>query len=311
MSSVKPGGPKFLGPTSWRPKFLRWLSPLLLVSLGLHGLGLLVPVPEKPEDIEQFEPEEFDPIAVSTLPPTLELSEPEEVEEDVALEPPPPPPPPEEKTPPPPALELPLDNFPFEEDLPPEEDPIEEEDSSEDEDSEAENFDDTEEDDSEENEDDSTKDDPSPDVEAYDDTGTNPRNTQGLIEFTSAIAGFDHGGPAFIRNPTYELEYSGDRCYENRASLEGYIAVLMDVRGNLQLGRVINSVGYGSMNDEANRWLEETAGRTPSEPSQLSPINTGLYGWLTDNHSGDWFDGVEYEAYYFPVSITLLNPCAY
>ncbi len=57
------------------PKYLRWLTPLLLVSIGLHGLGLLIPVPEPPEPPEITESEAIESISVSTLPPTLESKE--------------------------------------------------------------------------------------------------------------------------------------------------------------------------------------------------------------------------------------------
>lgn len=57
-------------------KLIYWLSPLLLLSLGLHGLGMLVPIPETKEVIEREE-ELPDPIQVSELPVPLPSAEPE------------------------------------------------------------------------------------------------------------------------------------------------------------------------------------------------------------------------------------------
>ncbi len=59
---------------NWK-KLTHWLSPLLVLSLGLHGLMLLVPVPKKAEIMEEPpETELLEPIQVSTLP-KLSLSE--------------------------------------------------------------------------------------------------------------------------------------------------------------------------------------------------------------------------------------------
>ena len=48
---------------------LRWVSPVLLISIALHGLAVLVPVPEQEDIAEEPETEELEPIQVSTLPP--------------------------------------------------------------------------------------------------------------------------------------------------------------------------------------------------------------------------------------------------
>ena len=50
-------------------KLIHWVSPLLVLSLGLHGLVLLIPVPKEPELREEPpEPELLEPIRVSALP---------------------------------------------------------------------------------------------------------------------------------------------------------------------------------------------------------------------------------------------------
>ena len=61
---------------NWR-KFTHWLSPLLIVSLGLHGLVMLIPLPDKDEPIEEPEAELPEPMSVTQLPKTPEpLSKP-------------------------------------------------------------------------------------------------------------------------------------------------------------------------------------------------------------------------------------------
>ncbi len=57
-----------------RKKIIHWLSPLLILSLGIHGLVLLVPIPEKSDLVEEPDPELLEPIQVSTLPPLPEAA---------------------------------------------------------------------------------------------------------------------------------------------------------------------------------------------------------------------------------------------
>jgi hypothetical protein len=68
MPPVKP-----INQFNWKKSFY-WLSPLLLVSLGLHGLALLIPLPEPQTQAakivaERNEPEPPPSIDVATLPP--------------------------------------------------------------------------------------------------------------------------------------------------------------------------------------------------------------------------------------------------
>lgn len=50
-------------------KLIHWVSPLLALSLGLHGLALLIPIPKQPEVREEPpEPELLEPMRVSALP---------------------------------------------------------------------------------------------------------------------------------------------------------------------------------------------------------------------------------------------------
>lgn len=56
-------------------KALSILSPLLIVSIGIHGLALLLPIPEKVEIVEK-EPDLPEPIQVSELP---EIEIPQEI----------------------------------------------------------------------------------------------------------------------------------------------------------------------------------------------------------------------------------------
>lgn len=57
---------------SWR-KFTHWLSPLLAVSLGLHGLVMLIPLPDRDEPVEVSDADLPEPIPVTELPQSAEL----------------------------------------------------------------------------------------------------------------------------------------------------------------------------------------------------------------------------------------------
>lgn len=65
-------------PKRWRRGFLYWVSPVLLVSLGLHGLAMLLPLPERDEVVEQEDVPLPEPISVTTLPPIAD-EEPEAI----------------------------------------------------------------------------------------------------------------------------------------------------------------------------------------------------------------------------------------
>ena len=272
MSSVKPGGPKFLGPTSWRPKFLRWLSPLLLVSLGLHGLGLLVPVPEKPEDIARPEYIEPESIQVSTLPP---IAEP-------APEPEPPPPPPE---PPPPPVEEPLppvveplqETFPFEEDDFPEDTPPE---------------DDLPEDDSPD-EDDSNFEEPNNDEgddDGNSDEGPVTQNDyQGLTDDNQSIGNSllfssKYPGKSVSTNIPLSLTYTAEKeCFE-------------PLPGAVQMGAAINTTGAteeialfsSSGYPKLDEWIKGVlnSDNLPSEVFAAFEISSGsLSDWINETRS--------------------------
>ncbi|MEL6489780.1 MAG: hypothetical protein AAFQ95_07435 [Cyanobacteria bacterium J06621_3] len=105
MSSTDPTNPRWPEPP--RVNIWRWLSPLLLVSLGLHGVSLLIPINEKREAIEREEiEEEAISIQVADLPPGA--LKPEPLPTEAPLPPPveqPPPPAPIEQ---PPVEQLPL-----------------------------------------------------------------------------------------------------------------------------------------------------------------------------------------------------------
>ncbi len=314
MSAFKPKWSKF----SWS-KRVHWLSPLLLVSLSLHAIGLSLPIPpepEKPEDptLELLEPIQVSTLPIGSLPTTTELKPPPELNSVVEPEPEPVP------AAPPPILTPNLETFPLaeeplpqpvsQEDLPPEDLPPEdllEESLLEESLPEEENS--------------PSEDGPLPDKdpppaknppseqspETYSPVGTTFRDTAGLNEFSTAIQGFASEGPKFLNGKVYALEYTGDRCYQDEASLSGAIGVLIDEVGSLKEGRVVTSTGYDSMNEALDRWFLETKGESPSEPSNVQPIDSGLYGWLLENHGDTWFDGVAYEAYYFQIEIELVN----
>ena len=61
-------------PNDSRPRWQRWLAPMLLASLGLHGLILLVPTgASQDEAIPPPDPEQ-DSVAITRIPPAAPAS---------------------------------------------------------------------------------------------------------------------------------------------------------------------------------------------------------------------------------------------
>lgn len=79
-----------------------WLSPLLLVSIGLHGLALVIPIADKQDVVEEPEPELPEPIRVSDLPKVAPEPAPDPPILSEPTDTPPAPPPPVAIAPPPP-----------------------------------------------------------------------------------------------------------------------------------------------------------------------------------------------------------------
>mgnify|MGYP001791686337 CR=1 FL=1 len=286
-----------------RAKLMRWLSPVLLVSLALHGVSLLVPIPQTPEVIEEPEPEVLEPIQISTLPVDLDDLEPEPLSASPPPEPAPVTPPPE-PLPAQPPIELPPEpelllepeppaesEAPIEQETPPEQDTPAEEETPVEQDPPAEQ-------------------DPPP-AGDYDPDVAGNRDLSGYQAFVELTSRYDSELVATpLNNDTLSLQYTGSRCYQDLDTLSGAIGVVMENTQALLAGQITGKTGSKTMDASIDRWFQEQIGNTPGEPSELQIAGDSLYGWLFNATDGDWFDGKTYEAYWFPIEIELVNnPC--
>ncbi|MGD1864345.1 MAG: hypothetical protein ACFB0D_07305 [Phormidesmis sp.] len=256
MTSAKP---------KW-PKLLRWLSPLLLASLGLHGLGLLLPVPET-EEIERPEFVEPESIQVSTLPPTLKPPAPE---------PAPPPLPP--AVVPPPVVEPVQEAFPFQEDalleeeippeVPPEEIPPEDDDSSFEE-SDADSQDDDIQDDDSSDEEPSSR-------NAYNEQGTSDADFQlAAISFSA-----NYPGVAVQTNVPLALTYTADKeCFDPLPG-EVQMGAAINNSGGVVETALFRKSGYQKIDD----WIEDIVGFDELPPESFARLS------ISDGYLPDWIN---------------------
>ena len=270
MSSIEPTNPHWPQPP--RVNIWRWLSPLLLVSLGLHGLGVLVPLPDKPEEVEDSELEVLDSIQVSTLPLSLES-------ELSSTEPEPPPVPPEvppAPLEPPPPEPSPIQEEIFFEEFPLPEVPIEEKTLSQ-----EDNFDD---DQSQQNP--VTK-------AAYNSEGTDER---AAISNTGLFAARYVGVTIKPVDRKLELAYdstddSTEQCFEPPPGLI-QIAVALNDGGGVLDSEILKSSGYpGDENGDGNidAYVEDIIGfnqTLPSEAFEGLTINDGTVAdWINETRT--------------------------
>ena len=227
---------------SWRWRFLYWLSPVLLISIGLHGIILLVPLPDRDNVIEPEEVPLPEPIAVTTLPPTAD-EEPEAIAPPAAFIPEPAPqveaPPPA----PPPVIEVPPVIVPLEPTPEPTPDPAPEPTPSPTPDPTPE-----------------PTPDPTPQFaqpRAYNSTGTTPefvRNQGGLF---AAKYGRSED-ISYLLDLGYE---ANGECFDK--DIEAQVAVVLDKNENIVHSELIKKTGY----DLIDAWLLSFV--TPPTPQPL------------------------------------------
>ncbi|MEO0768304.1 MAG: hypothetical protein AAFY72_02550 [Cyanobacteria bacterium J06649_4] len=278
--------------------FLRWLSPLLVLSLALHGVAFLIPIPPKAEVPEPEEPLP-DPIPITDLP-LVSLPEPEPEEPVVAPPPPPPPPPEPVAAPPPVAVEQPIV---FEDPIVPPEEPEQP--------VETEDFQDPE--DPNEPEDPLEPEKPSKTApESFD--GSDPGDLTRFNGFFEEVSRLDSGDPFtelvanYIRDEPYELDYLGERCFEGKDVLETSLGVIIENSGALKQGFINGSTGYAVTNEAINTWFAQlVAGGSDTEDIE-STFGLELSDWIYERENNIWFEnGEPYEAYYFDLRLTLVN----
>ena len=272
------------------PKILHWLSPLLFVSLGLHGLGLLLPVPEKPEEIERPEFIEPESIQVSTLPITPEPTP----------EPEPPSPEIEEA---PPVTAPPQEPFPLQAELPPE-DPIFEEEFFEEEFFEEDaNFQEQQEEEQLGND---SENDVSPTRYTHSKEGTSAN--QGSLNSANFILAQTGGVGATNALTTLELTYTADQeCFDPLPGPIQLVAIV-DRQPAIAATEITRKSGYQEIDSWLNTLLQ---GPLPPEAfAQLNGIDDGfLLDWIneTRENQADSIvpDGKDKEAYGAQIAVTI------
>ena len=277
---------------------MRWLTPLLLVSLGLHGIGLFAPVPRKAEVKEEVEELALESIQLSVLPaePVPEVSVDTPLPEVIPEVTPAPiaaavpqapveiphsdpvpvsslePPPIENNQAPPTVVEKPID---LESAKPPK-------------------------------------------LDSSGPQQFNPEGTQASYDAFFAIAARIDSSlvPEFVVKDTYELDYLGNECFEDTASVKSVVGVIVeDVAGTPQIqdGDIIQRTGYGKTDAALQEWLDDLKNGGEGEGPNLkmeSTFGESVYNWVFEQKNQVWFVNKKYESYYFGLIINLIeNPC--
>ena len=269
---------------NWQ-KILQWFSPLLLVSLGLHGIAMVIPVPDKEEIVEEPDVELPEPISVTELPPGIE-PEPEPEPEPVFVPAPPPPaviapPPPEPPPEPPPVVQPPaVVELPPEPELPPELEP------------EPETIPEPE-----------TNFEPEPEVNSSSKPTKPPTMPQaytpgdGRAERDLRTQFFTiYGVPESIEMPL-TLNYPADgKCYENETPLTVQVLVSIDKYGNVSADTEDNDIiviaktsGYADI----DQWITDQSifGLPPEAfASMEGSDNVDIVDWLRNAYSSQTSD---------------------
>lgn len=288
-----------------RPKIMRWLSPLLLVSLGLHGLGLFVPMPREAEVLEEVEELTLDSIQVSVLPAESLPSVPAETVLVEELPEPPPTVAPPTAAPPPVAEPLPAD--PAEE--PPLVSPQIEPDSAP-----ADNQD-LIVNSNEQTEQTALESDKPPKADLSTPQQYDPEGTQGSYDrFFAMTTQIDESlVPEFVRRDTYELDYLGNECFEETESVKSIVGVVIeDMSGRPQIveGDIIQRTGYGKTDAAVQAWLDNLKEGGEGEGPSLkmeSAFGESVYSWIFEQKNRVWFIDKAYESYYFGLVVNLVN----
>lgn len=280
---------------------MRWLSPLLLVSLGLHGLGLLMPVPreaEVPEDVEDLT---LESIQVSILPA--------EPLSDIALDIPAGPASPPAVVQPPviepailePALEPPVQPEPLLEPSPVSqpEPQLEPQQSTAPTSSEPLGSDKL------------TK--PSSSTpQNFDPANADASNPSIYTAFAKTIQEVDDTLVVGNIREAYELDYLGDLCFRDKESVTGVVGVILNNTPQVQVGETIAGTGFAATNAAIDGWFASLKDGGEGDTAEVeSAFGESLYDWIYNQKNRVWFvENNNYEAYYLKVNINLVNnPC--
>ncbi|MEM8503424.1 MAG: hypothetical protein AAF716_09755 [Cyanobacteria bacterium P01_D01_bin.1] len=282
-------------------KIMRWLSPLLLVSLGLHGLGLLIPVPRKAEVLNEPEELSLESIPVSMLPaeplpemPVVELPPPPEPDPtpEISL----PAPPAVSASPPPPAVEAPP--------IQPEPEPTPSPEPTSEPASE-----------------------PVTSTEALESNkpikpdslepqelrseGTQSENLASFMAFQTIVAGVDEEMIADpIRRENYELDYLQGLCFPDVERVTGSVGVIFDGASQLYAAKAITSTRIDAVDAAVEKWFDSLKQGENSTAEIETTFDQSLHEWTTENgqQSIDT-ENSGYKAYTFEIDVNLLDNC--
>lgn len=246
----------------------RWLSPLLMISLAVHGLAMLIPLSEKEEVAE--EPEEvalLEPITVTTLPKPADVDLPAVIAAIAKIDPalpdaPLPPSSVPQQAIPPAKLTTP-DLIPTDPNLPAESNPAAS----------------------------APPTTPPPTVPT-----TDPAITQRLYTDTGATFNDEikkggefsvrYGRPKDIR-PVLELIYSAQgNCFDKDTNLEASVGIVADAQGGLVDSELLKTTGYPVIDDWLTSYISLAEPLPDDVFTQLqqtiptAPASGDLLDWL-------------------------------
>ncbi|WP_121968646.1 hypothetical protein [Leptolyngbya sp. BC1307] len=300
-------------------KLIHWVSPLLVLSLGLHGLALLIPIPKKPEVREEPpETELLEPIRVSALPkPSLPESTGAESTgaESAAIAPPgltqsPPaaaPPEPERSPEPAPrpspsSVPAPAPALPV---APPAGD-LGEADG-------VENV---------ENADSSTGKPTKPDLvpQPYSDVGTTTGEAAAVLSELLSFNPTATGDPAplkFIKHPLPLAFPAEDYCFKNYPEPPASVVVIVEkaqTGPKVVDGGITQKTGYETIDKWVDKGVFPTNQIDPNANTDVEipdVADVDILEWMAGNINGPLFESDELTvAYTFGVKVTLVgNPC--
>ncbi|MBE9063519.1 hypothetical protein [cf. Phormidesmis sp. LEGE 11477] len=288
-----------------RPKIMRWLSPLLLLSLGLHALGLFVPVPRKAEVPQEVEELTLDSIQVSVLPAE---SVPDLPDESDLL------------------LEAPTAELPVAEPLPASEvDPQLQVQTVPDLTSEPQQISTD------------TPDPVSPDNSAFSDpivsnkpnkpvsstpqVFSDPANIgrseklAAYTNFSTSVEGFENlvsDNWTRERYDAYELDYLEDLCFTDKERVTGVVGMILNNIPQLQTGELVTGTGFAATDEAIKAWFAHLAGGGEGNTDKVeSTWGETIYDWFYAQKQQVWFqENQDYEAFLFRVDLNLVNnPC--
>ncbi len=287
---------------------MRWISPLLLLSLGLHGLGLFLPMPEAaevPDDVEELA---LDSIQVSILP--AETAPNLSVESDLLPEPdlvPTVEPPVVEPLAIAPEVSLPVQAPPVPVLVPdPQQTPTAVIDST---------------------PDDAITPGLSPDKPTKP-TSIGPQSFLdpagiGKVERAGMLANF-YANPTVLENElivnnwtaeerfdAYELNYLEESCLVGKEKVTGIVGVVLNNAPQLEVGEISIGTGLTPADTAIEEWFAHLKEGGENDTDKIeSTFGQSVYDWIKDEKNQVWFQEKDYESFLFRIDLNLVeNSC--